>query len=223
MDIHNNKLQLNSSNSSQTCNSLFPHIKLSHKLLRWWSKLSQSLWPASSTTPPALAAPKTLPKTQSTSSPQPPEEVTSSSLKEDGSAPSARTTTSRAERSAIDARSANLTMILKVCQLTCNNLPLTERPKERLCKRWPQLSWALASPRSPPREWETGHAKDAATTTSLSEMCATSATWATSRAARCFITNNKSKNNKHKNTKHSTHCNHNIAKPRHNNRSQSKH
>ena len=207
MDTHNNSNQFNNSNSSQTCNNLCPN-----KLLRWWKLQSKWSTPTLSTTPPDLAAPKTLPITPSTN-PQPPEEVTSSSPKEDGSAPSARTTTSRAERSATDARRLKQPRIPTECQLTCNNLLLRRTPKGKLCKRLPQLNSTHWPSRSHQRELATGAARDAATTTSLSETFATNATCPTSSPAKCFSPNNKTKLNNNKNTNLSSQCKATIAKP----------
>ena len=206
MDTHNSN-QFNS-NSSQTCNNSSPH-----KLLRLWKPQSKWSTPTLSTTPPDLAVLTTLPITQ-LKRPQPQEEVTLSSPKEDGNAPSARTTTSRAERSAIDARRPSPAKIPMECQLTCNNQLLIKTPLGKQCKRLPQLNSALAASRSPPRELATGPARGAATTTLLSETFATNATWATSSPAKCSTPNNKTKLNNNKNTSLSSQCKTTIAKPR---------
>lgn len=208
MDTHNSNQFNSNSNSSQTCNN-----SSHHKLLRWWRLQSKWPTPTLSTTPPDLAAPRTLPITPSMN-PQHQEEVTSSSPKEDGSAPSARTTTSRAERSATDARRLSLAKIPMECQLTCNNQLLIKTLKEKQCKRLPQLNSALAVSRSPPRELATGPARGAATTTLPSETFATNATCPTSSPAKCSSRNNKTKLNNNKNTSLSSQCKATIAKRR---------
>lgn len=131
--------------------------------------------------------------------------MTSSSQTEDGNAVSARTTTSREERNATDAKNLRPKMTAKACQLTWPCLPhkeLNSKRKVSLRKilKTPNLkklmSRSLAvhlKPQLPPRrsrrELVTGHAKDASTTTLPSEMCATCATWATSKAIKCFTDN----------------------------------
>ena len=206
MDTHSTN-QFNS-NSSQTCSSSSPH-----KLLRWWKPQSKWCSPTLSTTPPDLAVPTTLPAPQ-LKSPQPQEEVTSSSPKEDGNALSARTTISRVERSAIDARRPSPAKIPMECQLTCNNQLLKKTPKGKQCKRLFQLNSAPPVSRSPLRELVTGPARGAATITLLSETLATNATWATSSPAKCSTLNNKTKLNNNKNTSLSSQCKTTIAKPR---------
>ena len=217
--MHTHNTNYHNNNSSPTCNNLSPH----NKLLRWWRLQSKWFIPALSTTQPAPAVLTTLPRSQWKSALQPPREVTSSSPKEDGSAPSARTITSRAERSATGARRSSPPKIQTVCQLTCSNLPSRRTPTERQCKRSPQLSSAPAPPRSPPRESATGPARGAPTTTLPSETFATNATWARSSPQNCSTLNNKPKMNNNKNTKLFSQCKANIAKPKLDSKPKSKH
>ena len=138
-----------------------------------------------------------------------PRTATSSSLMADGSAASAKTTTSKEERSATDARNLRLRMIAKACHNTwlCH---LTREPRLKRRVSWRKLRQQVkintpktnvrrkdaAPPRPTPplsrrsrRELETGLARDASTTTSPSEMFATCAIWAISRATKCSTVN----------------------------------
>ena len=134
--------------------------------------------------------------------------ATSSSQMVDGSAASAKTTTSKAERSATDARKLRPMMTAKVC----HNIWLCHQLKEpRLKRRVSWRKWKLSAmlmpmsharrnhavPPKPPlllprkfrRESVTGLARDASTTTSPSETSATCAILATSRATKCSTAN----------------------------------
>lgn len=66
------------------------------------------------------------------------------------------------------------------------------------------------------KEWVIGPAKGASTTTTLSEMYATCATWATSRATRCFTANSRIEWRPHNQlslhtSHHTTHHNSNLV------------
>ena len=140
---------------------------------------------------------------------RPSQTMTSSSQMADGNAASARTTTSKEERNATDARSLKPMMIAKVCHNTwlCHQL---REPRLRRRVSWRKLRQQVmttnqknlvrrkdaAHPRPTlpllrkfRRELVTGCARDASITTSPSEMYATCAISATSRATKCSTVN----------------------------------
>ena len=148
----------------------------------------------------------------------------SSSQMVDGNAASAKTITLREERSATDARSQRTLRTVKECQPTWQCLQTKEpmpRRKVSLRRKIPlKLKLQLSAKKNnaahqrpqltkrSKKELVTGPAKDASTTTSLSEMCATCATWATSRATNYFTDNKTKDSNKFKTWINLCHNNH---------------
>ena len=140
---------------------------------------------------------------------RPSQTMTLSSQMADGNAASARTTTSKEERNATDARSLRLPRTAKVCHNTwlCHQL---REPRLRRRVSWRKLRQQVmttnqknlvrrkdaAHPRPTlpllrkfRRELVTGYARDASITTLPSEMYATCAISATSRATKCSTVN----------------------------------
>ena len=193
---------------------LFNNSKLRDKCqpsIKWMSLLK---WPDLQ----AVSNHSIRPSTWTASSPssqrnplrRPSRSLTSSSLMADGNAASARTITSKEERNATDARSQRLRMIAKVCHNTwlCRQL---REPRLKRRVSWRKLRHQVKIPnlknhhvrrkdaahprptlpllRKFRRELVTGFARDASITTSPSEMYATCAISATSRATKCSTVN----------------------------------
>lgn len=129
----------------------------------------------------------------------------STSLMVAGSAANAKTTTSRVGKSVSDAKRVKIKKTTRVSQNTCsslrNNLTLKKvrrMPDQRTTRRRhsPKTSTmrtptALATSNTQRRELVIGSVKGATTTTSPSEMFATSANVHKARATRWFSRNNK--------------------------------
>lgn len=120
----------------------------------------------------------------------------------DGSAASARTTTSKEGKLASDARNPSPMKIAMESQIIWFSEPASKKSSRRLRKKQPLKSMTTSTAKTTvststelalkptKREQETGLARDAWTTISVSEKCATCATWARPKA-RKSLPNNK--------------------------------
>jgi len=126
----------------------------------------------------------------------------------DGNATNARTTTSREERLASDARKSSALRTTRESQNTCSrqqprhstlnkrkSVPMTICKKKTHAvemRTAPLISTSKLSLPQPPlsREWVTGLASDVTTTTLALEKYVTCATWTTSSLTACFTSSN---------------------------------